>query len=113
MKPQKLISTIVIALFAVLASLAAQDDTAQANKPRHHHYQLIDIGTFGGPGSYFSETIPFVNGNGDINSRGSAVGGAATSIPATGTSNPLICGGFVYHAFEWQKGVVTDLGALP
>lgn len=45
-------------------------------------------------------------------------GGSATSIPATGTSNPLICGGFggltfVYHVFEWQKGVVTDLGALP
>lgn len=73
MKPRKLISTIAILLLAALAipaSLAAQDDSAQANKPKHHHYKLVDIGTFGGPESYVSETIPFVNGNGDINSRG-------------------------------------------
>ena len=43
----------------------------------------------------------------------------ATSIPTTPTSNSGACGGlggavpFVFHAFEWQNGVVTDLGALP
>jgi hypothetical protein len=42
------------AALAVPVRLAAQDGTAQANKPKHHHYQLIDLGTFGGPTSGLS-----------------------------------------------------------
>jgi probable HAF family extracellular repeat protein len=115
MKSRFLMCCTAIALVVALAgpvSLAAQE-----HHTKHHQYKLIDMGTFGGPASYVSETIPFVNGNGDINSRGLVVGGAATSTATTKTSNPLICGGFggipfVFHAFEWHKGVVTDLGAL-
>ena len=46
-----------ITLFAALAipvRLAAQD---KRDKPKHHHYQLIDMGTFGGPASFVNETI--------------------------------------------------------
>lgn len=45
------------------------------------------------------------------------VGAAATSSPRP--PNRQICGGpdglvpFVYHAFAWRDGVLTDLGALP
>jgi len=108
-----------ITLFSALAipvRFDAQDNRDHHHK--HHHYKLIDMGTFGGPASYVNETIPFLNGHGDINGLGSVVGGAATSTATTKTSNPLLCGGlggipFVFHAFEWHRGVVTDLGALP
>jgi probable HAF family extracellular repeat protein len=107
--------TLLTAL-AMPVSLAADDDGDHHHK--HHHYQFIDLGTFGGPASYFPETIPFVSAKGDLNSRGLVVGGSATSTSTTGTSNTGICGGlsglvpFVFHAFEWQTGTVTDLGSL-
>ena len=47
------------------------------------------------------------------------MGAAATPIPSPGNSNTSICEGidgntpFVFHAFKWQDGVVTDLGSLP
>jgi probable HAF family extracellular repeat protein len=110
----------LVLLFTALAlpgRLAAQHN--QGANQKHHHYKLIDIGTFGGPESFVPETIEFVNANGDLNKRGLVVGGSATSIPTTGTSNFLVCGGisgtvpFVFHGFGWHNGVVTDLGALP
>jgi probable HAF family extracellular repeat protein len=102
-------------LFAALAlplRLAAQDKQNRNNGNQHHHYQLIDMGTFGGPSSFVNETIFLINGKGDLNGRGLVLGDAATSIPTTGIS--FICGGpFVFHAFEWEMGVVSDLGTLP
>jgi probable HAF family extracellular repeat protein len=109
-----IVSIIALAALAVPAQLSAQKN----QNHKHHHYQLIDIGTFGGPESFFSETIPFVSASSALSKRGSAVGGSATSIPTTATSNPLLCGGLaggipnVFHVFEWQSGVVSDLGAL-
>lgn len=116
MKPKLVMSCTAMVLFAALTipdGYAAQDQRTA----KHHHYRLIDMGTFGGPASFVNETIPFVNGNGDINARGSVTGGAATSDSTSGTSNPLVCGGFggipfVFHAFRWQSNVVTDLGTL-
>jgi len=108
-------------LFAALAlplRLAAQDKQ-DPNRRHHHHYQLIDMGTFGGPASYVNETIFLLNGRGDLNGRGLVHGAAATSIPTTPTSNFIACTGglgggvpFVFHAFEWEMGVVSDLGTL-
>jgi len=116
MKSRFLTLLTAITLFSVLAvpvDLAAQDN--QDPKQKHHHYKLIDMGTFGGPASYFPETIPFISAKGDLNSRGLAVGGSATSTSTTATSNTGICGGlsglvpFVFHVFGWQNGTVTDL----
>jgi len=111
MKCRILTCIAAITLFAALAPpvhLAAQNDYDR--KPNHHHYQLIDMGTFGGPAS---------NGIPSLNSRGATIGGSATFVPAPATCNPYGCGGFdglvpyVFHGFEWQNGVLTDLGALP
>jgi probable HAF family extracellular repeat protein len=109
--------SIYIAVVTVCAALAIPAGLAAQNA-QHHHYQLIDMGTFGGPESFFPETIPFVSASGDLNKQGLAVGGSATSTSTTPTSNFLVCGGisgavpFVQHAFEWQAGVVSDLGSL-
>jgi probable HAF family extracellular repeat protein len=116
MKSRTLTCITAMTLFAALAvplRLAAQDNRDHNDK--HHHYKLIDIGTFGGPESSVPETNFLTNGKGDLNSRGLVVGGSATPTPTTGTSNSLVCGGlpFVFQAFEWQKGVVTNLGTLP
>jgi probable HAF family extracellular repeat protein len=86
--------------------LTAQD----ANKTRHHHYKLIDMGTFGGPAS---NAIPFLSNKGEM------VGGSATSVPISPTTNPYGNGGgdglvqFIFHAFIWKDGKVIDLRALP
>jgi len=110
-------ATTLFAGLAVPLGFAAQDDAAQANNPKHHHYKLIDIGTFGGPESYLNPT-PVIGSPDQLNSQGTTVGGAGTPIPTTPTNNPAICGGFegivpfVNHALEWRDGVVTDLGSL-
>jgi len=95
--------------------MAAQSDPAKI--PQHHHYKLIDIGTFGGPSSFFNATFNSVPA---LNNRGLAVGDSATSTPTPPNGGCFFCGGsggflpfIVFHAFELQNDVVTDLGALP
>jgi hypothetical protein len=107
-------ATTLFAGLAVPLGFAAQDDAAQANNPKHHHYKLIDIGTFGGPESYLNPT-PVIGSPDQLNSQGTTVGGAGTPIPTTPTNNPAICGGFegivpfVNHALEWRDGVVDPV----
>ena len=104
---------------AIPARAAAQDNQDRNNGYKHHHYQLIDMGTFGGPESSVNETTAGITAGNDINHRRMIVGGSATPTPTTGTSNFLVCGGlsgalpFVSHAFKGQNGAVTDLGTLP
>lgn len=119
MKSRILSCVTAMMLFAALANpvrLGAQDK--QDDIPRHHHYKLIDMGTFGGPAS-------FVVGEGGadgapgLNEHGVAVGGSAISTPTSPSSNPLVCGGntgavpFVFRALRWKNGTTTNLGALP
>ena len=95
-------------LFAALAiplRLAAQDK--QDHNRRHHHYQLIDMGTFGGPASYFTNGF-----DGILNNHGMAAGWADTSTPDPVPSFCYNPDCFVSHAFQWQSGVLTDLGTL-
>ncbi len=82
--------------------LVAED--GQDGRHEHHHYKVIDIGTFGGPRSQFS--TPSSKG---LNNRGMASGVADTSaLDPTGFFD-----GFIDHAFVSKDGVTTDLGALP
>jgi probable HAF family extracellular repeat protein len=108
MKSRTLICVTAIALLTALAvplRLAAQDK--QDHNHKHHHYQLIDIGTFGGPASYISNGF-----DGILNNHGSAVGAADTSTPDPFPSFCFNFDCFVSHAFQSQDGVVTDLGTL-
>jgi probable HAF family extracellular repeat protein len=119
MKSRCLMRFSAMTLFAALAiplQVSAQDN--QDHQHKHHHYQVVDVGTFGGPASFVAETIEFVSATGELSKAGVVVGGSTTSIPTTATSNPLLCGGIaggipdVFHVFGWQSGVVSDLGAL-
>src|SRR5262249_58302456 len=97
-------------LFAALAfplRLAAEHD--QGANPKHHHYKLIDIGTFGGPESFINGTVNIFP---PLNMRGMAVGGSATSVATSSTSDFFVCGGpeglvpNVFHGFKLQNGMV-------
>jgi probable HAF family extracellular repeat protein len=102
----------VMCLFAALAmpiGVAAQDNATQNQKPKHHTYMLIDLGTFDGPNSfYFSEPI-----GKNVNNRGMVVGGADTSIQDPFAPNCDTPDCLILRAFEWKDGVLVDLGTLP
>jgi probable HAF family extracellular repeat protein len=105
-----------IAALAIPVRLVAQRQ--KEAKSEHHRYKFVDMGTFGGPASYINNAAAIGAPN-QVNKRGTAVGSSSTSIPSPPSSNFTFCGGldgtvhFVFHAFKWQDGNVTDLGALP
>jgi len=117
-----------IVLFAAVPvpdQLVAQD--SQDHKDPHHHYKVIEMGTFGGPSSYYdtlslSDRYPgFVDPDGFarvINRHGLMVGWADTSTPDPDPSYCLVPGldgyfdCYVAHGFLWKNGVQTDLGSL-
>ena len=118
MKSRTLMCITAMTLFAALVAprwVTAQEQVKEEHH-KHHHYKLIDIGTFGGPSSFFNGTFNSVPA---LNNRGLAVGDSATSTLIPPNGGCFFCGGgggflpFVFHAFELQKDVVTDLGALP
>jgi probable HAF family extracellular repeat protein len=110
-KTLKCITAMIV--FAALASCVRL--AAQGEATNFHHYKLIDMGTFGGPASFVN---PPFNVRPILSSDGILVGGSATSIPTTSTSDPFVCGGIdglvpnVFQAFEWRDGKTTDIGSL-
>jgi probable HAF family extracellular repeat protein len=110
MKSRLLTRIPTITLFAALAMpvCMAQGNPSQ-HKPKHKQYKLIDIDTFGGPAGYTS-----VNGTGNqiLNGREVLTGFADTSTPDPFAPNCYNPDCYVSHAFQWKKGVMTDLGTL-
>jgi probable HAF family extracellular repeat protein len=100
------IATATLLATLVMPALVA----AQNASPKHHHYKIVDMGTFGGPAS---NAIPFLNNKGEM------VGGSATAVPASPTTSLFGNGGFdgsvpfIFHTFIWKDGKVIDLRALP
>jgi probable HAF family extracellular repeat protein len=110
-KTRKLVLIIAVTLMAALAipvHAAAQDK--QDHAKNHHHYKLIDMGTFGGPQSYF--VYPDFTSEANVNNEGMAAGWADTPFP---DPYPSFCfwDCYIDRAFQWTNGVRTDLGVLP
>jgi probable HAF family extracellular repeat protein len=103
MKSGKLISAMALLVaLAIPVSLVAQE-----HPTKHHQYNLVDVGTLGGPNVWFS----FAGPTHLLGSNGTVTAGADTS-----TVDPVCWNGpdcFLMHGFKWQEGVMTDLGALP
>jgi probable HAF family extracellular repeat protein len=99
------ITLALLAWVVILVRLAAQENAEPST--HHHKYKLIDMGTFGGPNSLFSNPDSRV-----INNGGVATGAADTSIRDPFDPNCFFdC--WVDHGFVWENGIVTDLGTLP
>jgi len=102
---------------AILGALAVTLQLSAQETPRHQHqyhqYKLYDVGTFGGPGSGPAEILPI------LNNSGATLGLAQTAMPDPYTPNCMdvyfggLPGCLLSHAYGWQNGVLTDLGALP
>ncbi len=85
---------------------------AQQVKPNRRHYELVELGTFGGPTSYINNVG---NGGPYMNRRGDVVGSSMTSILIPPNQNGYSCPfppDNVFHAMEWSNNVVTDLESL-
>jgi probable HAF family extracellular repeat protein len=103
------IGVILLSAMTISMHLLAQDPEREHHRPKHHTYKLIDLGTFGGPNSfYFSQ--PVVKG---VNNRGTVVGAADTSLPDPYAPNCDTPDCLILHAFRWRNGSLTDLGTLP
>jgi probable HAF family extracellular repeat protein len=99
------ISTITLLMvLATPVSLTAGDDVDHQHK--HHHYKLIDLGTFGGPSSYFNFSNPV------LNNTGLATGTADTTTSDPYAPNCFVPECLVAHTFLWQDERLIDLGAL-
>ena len=99
----------LFATLAVTIGLAAQDNPSQDNRHRHHHYKLVDVGTLGGPASYYSSQGP---GSLILNEQGTLAGIGDTPEPDPYYPNCWDEDCYLARAFRFQNGVVTDLGAL-
>jgi probable HAF family extracellular repeat protein len=106
------IARLVFCMCTIAALTIPTRTNGQSQARIHHHYKLIDLGTFGGPSSIVN-TEPTEN---FINNAGTIVGGADTSIftAVPGCYNPVNnndCN--VSHAFVWRNDHLKDLGTLP
>lgn len=119
-------STKRIAALALLATMvipvALAAKSTQNHKPQHHHYKLIDLGTFGGPQSW---VFGWFEAEGTMSDGGTVFGGADTSAPNPNypNYNPFMglpqmvyflnSDPFIEHAFQSKDGALIDLGVLP
>jgi probable HAF family extracellular repeat protein len=105
-RPACILITLLAAL-TVSLRVTAQDVHVQPHQ--YHHFQLVDVGTFGGPNSSFGLPSPEVR---LLNNSGEAVGSADTPTPDPSCINfNFDC--YVSSAFKWQNGGASNLGALP
>jgi probable HAF family extracellular repeat protein len=104
------LATTVVAMLAT--PLSAQDNKQQS-EPKHHHYKLIDLGTFGGPQSFvlFPDDGSYAR---VLNNSGTVAGWADTAVS---DPHPNFCFTFVdchvEHAFLSKGMGKTNLGSLP
>jgi probable HAF family extracellular repeat protein len=108
MSPTKLligmITTMLLATVAQPFRVAAQELTRE-----YPRYELIDIGTFGGPNDIVNgPNVPILSNNGTY--------GGESELKISDPYRPNFCQNadcLVQHAQKWRNGVMTDLGTLP
>src|SRR5690349_10502587 len=87
-KQTKIAMAVVLSTLTLALGLSAQDQSGSPSPVRHHMYQVVDLGTFGGAASYINEPE---NGGPFINARGDVVAAAENTDPLSAVSNPYEC----------------------
>ena len=106
---------IAVSLLVFVLSSPLSGQGIETNKPKHHHYKLVDIGTFGGPQSHVNPGSgnEFGNYAKVLNNAGAVAGWAETLEPDPFPGFCFTDDCVVAHAFVWKNGAKMDLGALP
>lgn len=107
MKARNMTCITTVVLLAVLTTPAPS--SAQEHKAKRPHYIVKDVGTFGGPNSFFF-SAPVME---SVNNRGTVAGGADTGLVDPYPPSFFSPDGHIMHAFKWKDGILTDLGTLP
>ena len=96
-------------LFAAIcaATLLVPGVAASAHPSAAPRYELIDVGTFGGPHA------DVVGPARQITADGAVLGIADTRTTDQDFPNDGIGGPYIFHAFAFRQGRLDDLGALP
>jgi probable HAF family extracellular repeat protein len=102
------ISILLLVFFTCLALAAWPQAQTQ---PKYQQYRVYDLGTLGGPDSSTSYFVISLTNKG-------VIGGGQTTTPDPFNPNclgnlffPPDC--YVMHAFQWNRGILADLRALP
>jgi probable HAF family extracellular repeat protein len=104
----------LVAVVALPIAIAAHAHPTQSRRAKHHHYQLVVVGTLGGPNSNFNHNGAIdINDVAVLNRSGSITGNADTSTLDPFAGLYQWSWGYVAHTFQSQNGVMTDMGALP
>jgi len=106
---RKNLTTLMTGLSLCAALIVPVVSPAQEHNAKPPHYVVKDMGTFGGPQSFFFSS-PVVE---SANNRGTIVGGADTGLPDPYAPNCFSPDCYILHAFKWKNGVLTELGTLP
>jgi hypothetical protein len=106
----RLITALAFGLAALAMPLVvpAQTTVTQNHNSKHHHYKLIDIGTLGGPNSFFGVGGYVTKG---IDSQGAAIAQSDTSVP-----DPFSMVGFdflVNHPVQLPDGDIRAFLLIP
>lgn len=96
-----------IAVIGLILALSVPGATSAASQTPPTRYLAIDIGTLGGPDSLPNTPGRLVTDSGIV--IGSATTPGIDPLPNE-PGCPPPCP--VFHAFQWQNGVMTDLGTL-
>jgi probable HAF family extracellular repeat protein len=107
MKVKKMTCITAVVFLAVLTIPTVS--SAQEHNAKQPHYSVKDLGTFGGPDSFFF-SAPVVQ---SVSNRGTVAGGADTGLPDPYPPSFFSPDGHILHAFKWKNGILTDLGTLP
>ncbi len=102
----------ILTVWAIPVSLRAQEQPITPGAHKTHRYRFIDLGTVGGPSATFGTAGDRISEIQTLNQRGEVTGLATTPAP---DPYPDFCWDgdcLLAHAFQWQNGVMTDLGAL-
>ncbi len=105
---RKNLTTLITGLSLCAALTLPVVSSAQEHNTKQPNYIVKDMGTFGGPNSFFFSS-PVVE---SVNNHGTVVGGADTGLPDPYAPN-CFADCYILHAFKWNNGVLTDLGTLP